>query len=98
MISEDKKQEIVAAFGAMFKRDNSEQVESYSLSELRDANAMLADRDLNAGFRIALQNRIADLGKGDDRKHESKVRAWNLATGIIIGLVIAGLGKLMFGE
>ena len=97
MISEDKKREIVAAFGANFKRDNSEQVESYSLPELRDADAMLADRDLNAGFRIALRNRIADLEKGDDRKHESKVRALNLVTGIIIGLLIYGLGQLIFG-
>jgi len=97
MISEDKKREKVAAFGANFKRDNSEQVESYSLSELRDADAMLADRDLNAGFRIALRNRIGDLEKGDDRKHESKVRAWNLVTGIVIGLVVAGLASLLFG-
>ncbi len=97
MISEDKKREILAAFQATFKRDNSEQVESYSLSELRDADAMLGNQDLNAGFRIALHNRIADLEKGEDRRHESKVRAWNLVTGIIIGLVIAGLAKLLFG-
>ena len=96
MISEDKKREILAAFGAMFKRDNTEQVESYPLSELRDADAMLGDRDLNAGYRIALRNRIAVLDKGEDRQHESKVRAWNLVTGIIIGLVIAGLAKLLF--
>jgi len=97
MISEDKKREIVADFQTTFKRENSEQVESYSLLELRDADAMLVDRDLNAGFRIALQNRIAALEKNDDRKHESKVRAWNLVTGIIIGLLIYGLGQLLFG-
>ena len=97
MISEDKKREIVAAFGADLKRDNSAQIKSYSLSELRDTDAMLADRDLNAGFRIALQNRIGDLEKGDDRKHESKVRALNLVTGIIIGLVVAGLASFLFG-
>ena len=97
MISEDKKQEILAAFQANFKRDNSAQIESYSLSELRDADAMLGNRDLNTGFRIALRNRIADLEKGEDRQHDSKVRAWTLVTGIIIGLVIAGLAKLLFG-
>jgi len=97
VISEDKKQKILAAFQANFKRDNSAQIESYSLSDLRDADAMLGDRDLNAGFRIALRNRIGDLEKGDDRKHESKVSARTLVIGAIITLVIAGLGKLLFG-
>ncbi len=97
MISEDKKREILAAFQASFKRDNSAQIEVYSLSELRDADAMLGDRDLNAGYRIALRNRIAELEQGESRKYESKVRAWNLVTGIIIGLVIAGLARLLFG-
>ncbi|MCH8248897.1 MAG: hypothetical protein IH913_04760 [Proteobacteria bacterium] len=97
MISEEKKREILAAFAASLKRDNSAQIESYSLSELRDADAMLGDRDVNADYRLALQNRIADLEKGVDRKHESKVRAWHLVTALIIGLVIAGLAKLLFG-
>ncbi len=97
MISENKKREILAAFQASLKRDNSEQVESYSLSELRDADAMLGDSDVNAGYRLALQNRIADLEKGGDRKHESKVRARTLVIGAIITLVIAGLAKFLFG-
>lgn len=97
MISEEKKREILAAFQASLKRDNSEQVESYSLSELRDADAMLGNTDVSADYRLALQIRIADLEKGDDRKHESKVRAWHLVTALIIGLVIAGLAKLLFG-
>ncbi len=97
MISEDKKHEILAAFVASLKRDNSAQIESYSLSELRDADAMLGDRDVNAGYRRALQNRIADMEKVDDRKHESKVSARTLVIGAIITLVIAGLGKLLFG-
>lgn len=97
MISEDKKYEILAAFVASLKRDNSAQIESYSLSELRDADAMLGDRDVNAGYRRALQNRIADMEKVDDRKHESKVSARTLVIGAIITLVIAGLGKLLFG-
>ena len=97
MISEDKKREILAAFQASLKRDNSEQVESYSLSELRDADAMLGDRDVNANYRLALQNRIADMEKVDDRKHENKVSARTLVIGAIIALVIAGLAKSLFG-
>ena len=97
MISEEKRREILAAFQASLKRDNSDQIESYSLSELRDADAMLGDRDVNADYRRALQNRIIDLEKGDDRKHESKVRARTLVIGAIITLVFAGLGKFLFG-
>lgn len=97
MISEDKKREIQSAFQASLKRDNSEQVESYSLSELRDADAMLGKRDVNAGYRLALQNRIADMEKVDDRKHENKVSARTLVIGAIIALVIAGLAKSLFG-
>ena len=97
MISEQRKQEIIATFQVSFKRDNSADIERIPLSDLRDADAMLGDRDLNAGYRIAMRNRISDLDKVEARSHESKVRAWNLVTGILIGLVIYGLAQALFG-
>ena len=46
-------------------------------------------------------NRLKELEnietKIEQRGYESKIRAWNIVTGIIIGLVIAGLAKLLFG-
>ena len=42
-------------------------------------------------------SRIADLERDEARSHESKIRAWNLVTGILIGLVIYGLGQALFG-
>jgi hypothetical protein len=96
-ISNQRKQEIVRAFQVSFKKDNSAEIENIDLRELRDTDEMLGDRDLNAGFRLALKNRIQELDMLERRRHESKIRALNICTGIIIGLVIAGFAKLLFG-
>ncbi len=100
-ISNQRKQEIVAAFQRSFKRDNKEEIEAIELEELKQADEIIGSRDLNAGFRLAMQNRIRNLentiAKKEQRQYESKIRAWNLVTGILIGLVIAGLAKLLFG-
>ena len=100
-ISDQRKQEIVAAFQRSFKHDNHDEIKSIILVELRQADEMLGNRDLNAGFRLAMQNRIKELESQESiteqRQHESIIRAWNLLTGILIGLVIAGLAKWLFG-
>lgn len=100
-ITDQRKQEIVRAFQVSFKRDNSEEINSIALKELKDTDEMIGNRDLNEGYRIALRNRISELEQNatitEQRSHESKIRAWNLITGIIIGLVIAGLAKWLFG-
>lgn len=61
---------------------------------------MLGERDLNAGFRLALRDRIKTLEQNtstkEQREHESKIRALNLVTGIVIGLIIAGLSSWLF--
>ena len=61
MITEQRRREITAAFDRSLKQDNKEEIEQLILSELRDADAMLGDRDINAGYRIAMRNRISDL-------------------------------------
>ncbi|WP_077730027.1 hypothetical protein [Methylocaldum sp. 14B] len=100
-ISDQRKQEIIAAFQRSFKRDNRDEIASIKLAELRQADEMLGDRDLSAGFRLAMRNRIRELeeaeAKNEQRTYESRIRAWNLVTGILIGLVIAGLAKWLFG-
>ena len=91
-ISEDRKSEVIATFQASFKRDNRPDVEAIPLSELRDTDEMTGDRDINAGFRIALKNRIRDLEAAasltEQRKYESKIRALNLVVGVVAGIVI----------
>ena len=100
-ISDQRKQEIVAAFQRSLKRDNGEEIEAIGLVEVKQADEMLGNRDTDAGFRLAMRNRIKELenaeSKQEQREHESKIRAWNLVTGILIGLVIAGIAKWLFG-
>ena len=67
-----------------------------SLSELADADAMLGDRDLNAGYRLAMRNRVATLEQVDEQKRDSKRRGLAYVMVIVTGLVIAGLAKLLF--
>lgn len=87
-ISEQRKAEVVAIFQVSFKRDNKSDIEALTLSELRDTDEMLADRDINAGFRLALRNRIRDLEAIECRKYDSYIRAWNLAVGVFAGILI----------
>ena len=100
-IPEERKWEIVAAFQRSFKRDNSDEIAAITLAELKRADEMLGSRDADAGFRAAMRNRISELERSEStteqRSYESKIRAWNLVTGIVIGLVIYGLGQWLFG-
>lgn len=61
------------------------------------ADEQLGQRDVGAGFRIAILNRIRELEDEDRRKHESKIRALHLVVGIFVGLLVAGLAKILFG-
>jgi hypothetical protein len=83
--------EIVAAFQRYLTSNDVSEIDAFSLQELRSADEQLGERDVGAGFRIAIQNKISDLKLKETRKHECKIRALNLLTGIIIGFVIAGL-------
>lgn len=96
MISEDRKREIVSAFQQQFKRDNADEIAKITLQELLDTDAMLADRDINAGFRIKVRECIAELQQNERRRHESRVRAGNYVMGIVTGLIIAGLAAWLF--
>ena len=87
-ISVQRKAEIVSIFQASFKRDNSADVERLTLAELRDTDEMLADRDLNAGFRLALRNRIKHLEEKQGQRRESHIRAWDVAVGVLAGILI----------
>ena len=88
---------VVAAFQRFVKDNDKSGIESFTLGELQHADQQLGNRDENTNFRLAIQNRIADLQQKDQRKHESRIRAWQVVVGIIVALAIAGLTKLVFG-
>ena len=95
-ISHKRKQEIVAIFQRSLRQDNSAEMETVTVDELRNVNAMLGQRDVNEGYRIAIQDRIKWLDVTEHRRHESNVRAWDYVMGIVTGLIIAGVAALIF--
>jgi hypothetical protein len=88
--------EIVATFQRYLSTNDTSETDNFSLKELRSADEQLGQRDVGANFRIAIKNRISELELNETRKHESKIRAWNLLTGILIGVVVMGLGAWLF--
>ena len=78
----------MSAFQRYLVSNNSNEIDGYSLSELRSADEQFGRRDIDEGFRIAIRNKIRDLELTDARRYESKVRIGNLLTGILIGILI----------
>ena len=97
MISHEKKQEIITAFGAHLGRDSPEEISSFALSDLQDAESMLGNWDLNASYRVALRNRISEMEDRAKQEHEDKLPKFIaaigkiLVTGAIITLVVSFL-------
>jgi hypothetical protein len=89
--------EIAAAFQRYVNTGHDSEIADLSSQEVRSADEQLGQRDVGAGFRIAMQNRISDLQLIEQRKHESNVRAWNYVAGVFTGLLVAGLGAFIFG-
>lgn len=89
--------EIVSAFQRYQTSNDRSEINAISVSELRMTDEQFGQRDVGAGFRIEILNRIRELDEEERRKHESKIRAWNLVGGIVVGLLVAGLAKLFFG-
>lgn len=88
--------EIVSAFQRYLASNDRSEINAISVNELRMTDEQLGQRDVGAGFRIAILNRIRELDEDARRVHESKIRAWNLVVGVIAGLLLAGLAKLLF--
>jgi hypothetical protein len=82
--------EIGAAFQRYLTSNDTSEIDAFSLQELRSADEQLGEKDINAGFRIAIRNKICDLKLKETKKQECKLRAMNLLVGILIGFVIAG--------
>lgn len=88
--------EIVSAFQRYLASNDRSEINAISVNELRMTDEQLGQRDVGAGFRIAILNRIRELDEDARRVHESKIRAWNLVVGVIAGLLLARLAKLFF--
>lgn len=92
MITEDRKQEIVRAFQVSFKRDNSSEIKEFTLSDLRDVDSMLGNRDLNEGYRKKLLYRIKEIEEVNALKHASHIRAVQIIVTFCLGVLVTVVG------
>jgi len=79
--------EVVAAFQRFVKTQTLGEIDKYNLADLQQVDAALGNRDLNAGFRIAMRQRIADMQMSGERKHQSWVRIVGYAVAFAVGVL-----------
>lgn len=88
--------EIITMFQRYLASNDPTEVNQLKAEELAAAEARMGLSCTNPHFREVIKNKIKDLELNETRKHESKIRAWNLITGLILGLTIAGIAAWLF--
>jgi len=88
--------EIVSIFQRYLSSNDPSEINKLNLEDLAVAEVRLGLKGVEPKFREVIKNRIRDLELKESRRHESKVRAWNLVTGFILGLAVAGASLLLF--
>jgi len=80
--------ETMAAFQRYLSTNDRSEIEVLSLEVLRSADEQYGQRDLNAGFRIALLNRIKEIEEDSQRQHQSKIRALGYVVTFALGVLV----------
>ena len=88
--------EIISIFQRYLANNDPSEINKIKLEELVAAEERLGLRGINPDFRAVIKNKINDLKLKEASKHESRIRAWNLVTGLILGLTIAGIAAWLF--
>ena len=88
--------EIISIFQRYLANNDPSEINKIKLEELVAAEERLGLREINPDFRAVIKNKINDLKLKEASKHESRIRAWNLVTGLILGLTIAGIAAWLF--
>ncbi|WP_146209026.1 hypothetical protein [Halomonas sp. A11-A] len=89
--------EIVKMFQRYLASSDPSEIDTLDAQELAAAEARLSIRGTNPTFTAVMKVQIAKLEQKENRRYESKIRAWNLFTGLLLGLVIAGVSAWAFG-
>lgn len=85
--------EVVAAFQRFVKTQTPGEIDKYTLADLRRVDAALGDRDLNAGFRITIRQRIADMQTSDERRYQSWVRIVGYVVAFAVGVLVTFIAQ-----
>jgi len=85
-----KTREVVGNFQRYLKTGDRSIIDTYSLAELRSTDEQCGSSGINAGFRIALQNRIKELEEENLSQYQSKVRVigYIIAIGLLLVLIV----------
>lgn len=89
--------EIVKMFQRYLASSDPREIDNLDAQELTAAESRLSIRGTNPTFTAMMKVQIAKLELKENRRYESKIRAWNLFTGLLLGLVIAGASAWAFG-
>lgn len=95
----DKKpseKEIISMFQRYLGSGDSSEIDKLDLKDLIAAEERISLRGINLQFSQVIKNKIRDLELKESRQHESKIRALNLVTGLILGVVISGIAAWLF--
>lgn len=88
--------EIVLIFQRYLSSSDPSEINQLNVEDLAAAEARLRLEGVNPQFAEIIKTKIRDLEIRENRRHESKVRAWNLVTGFILGVAVAGVAALLF--
>lgn len=88
--------EIIPIFQNYLATGDTCELDKLNLSELIPAAERLNIRGINPKFMEVIQTRIWLLEQQEARRYESRIRAWNLLTGLVLGLAIASIAGWLF--
>ena len=89
-------QEVITMFRRFLASNDSSEIDKLKAQDLAAVEARMGLRQVSPEFRNVIKNKIKDLELRETREYESKVRAWNLVTGFVLGLAVAGVSAWMF--
>ena len=88
--------EIISIFQRYLASNDPSEINQIKVEDLVAAEARLRIQGINPNFTEVIKSKIRHLELNEARKYESRIRAWNLITGFIIGLAIAGIASWLF--
>jgi hypothetical protein len=88
--------EVITMFQNYLATHDASEINKIKAKDLATAEARMGLHYVNPSFREVIKNKVRELELKESREHESKIRVWNLITGLILGLTISGIAAWLF--
>ena len=96
MITYQRAQEIRHAFERQYRTDGPKAIKDFTLLELKETLVHYAGRDEGEGFKVLINQRIAELETKAGRKYDSYIRAWMVIVSLAVALMAYKLREFLF--